>query len=146
MPVMAADLAAELDRLHDALDRVGTSPGRPVSAHLDPALTDAAKAAVALGLADSVSALTGEALHRELRRFALRCSLEDYYTEYPQDRPSAAEVALHIAAVRGNPLADDPDLPAALDEMAAALGPEIDPQTLLTATVGHLRIRRGSAA
>lgn len=135
-----------LDRLHDALGRVGEGPGRPVSAHLDPALTEAAKAAVALGLADSVSALTGDALYLELRRLALGAALEGYYERYPEDRPSAAEVALHMATVRRNPLADDLDLPAALDEMAAVLGPDVDPQTLLTATVGHLKIRRGSAA
>lgn len=137
---------AALDDLHRALARVGTAAGRPVSAHLDPALTEAAKAAVALGFADSVSALTGDALHSELRRIALRCALEEYYEEHPDDRPSVAEVAHYAAKARRHPLADDPELMPALQQMAAALGADVDPEILLTATVGHLALRRGSAA
>lgn len=45
-----------------ALERTGDQPGRTVSAHLDPILNEAAKAAVALGLAEPVSAFTGKAL------------------------------------------------------------------------------------
>ncbi|MDQ3430881.1 MAG: hypothetical protein M3467_01400, partial [Actinomycetota bacterium] len=78
---------AQLADLLDALEHVGDQPGRPVSAHLDPALNDAAKAAVALGLTESVSALTGAALGAELRRLALRVTLDAHYARRPDDRP-----------------------------------------------------------
>ncbi len=137
---------AELDDLLDALDRVGTGPGRPVSAHLDPALTDAARAAVALGLAESVSALTGAALHAELRRLALRSALDDHYARHPADKPPVAEVAYFLATARRLPAVDRPNLLTALYDMTEALGAGIDPETLLVATVGHLTIGQGSAA
>ncbi len=90
---------AQLADLLDALGRIGDQPGRPVSAHLDPALDDAARAAVALGLTESVSALTRTALDAELRRLALRVTLGAPYTRRPDDRPHVAEVALFLAAV-----------------------------------------------
>jgi len=136
---------AELTDLLDALERVGDQPGRPVSAHLDPALNEAAKAAVALGLTESVSALTGAALHAELRRLALRGVLDAHYAQRPDDRPHVAEVARYLAAARKLPVADRPDLPKVLYEMADVMGADIDPETLLAATVGHLAIS-GSAA
>jgi len=73
-------IVAQLANLLDALGRIGDQPGRPVSAHLDPALDDAARAAVALGLTESVSALTRTALDAELRRLALRVTLGAPYT------------------------------------------------------------------
>lgn len=140
------DRVAALDRLHDALDRVGSSPGRPVSAHLDPALTEAAKAAVALGLADSVSALTGDALYRQLRNLALGAALDEYFDEYPEDRPSAAEVAHHIATVRRLPMASRPDLLSLLERLAARLGQDVHPENLLMAAKGHLAMLDSPAA
>lgn len=136
---------AELNDLLEALDRVGRQPGRPVSAHLDPALTAAAKVAVALGLTDSVSALTGHALHAELHRLALRGALDEMYLQRPDDRPSAAEVAQFLATARRLPVVDRPELPTTLQKMAEAMGPDVDPDVLLAATVGHLMIS-GSAA
>lgn len=136
----------DLDRLHDALDRVGEGPGRPVSAHLDPALTEAAKAAVAMGLADSVSALTGDALYLELRRLALGAALEEHYERYPEDCPSVAEVAHRMAVVRKLPIADRPDLLTLLEDMADALGQDVHPEDVLMATIGHVAISGESAA
>jgi hypothetical protein len=136
---------AQLADLLKALERIGDQPGRPVSAHLDPALNEAAKIAVALGLSESVSALTGAALHAELRRLALRTALDDYYARRPADRPSAAEIALFLASVRKLAVAGHPDLPTVLHSMTDALGANVDPETLLAATVGHLAIS-GSAA
>ena len=108
-------------------------------------LNEAAKAAVALGLTDSVSAFTGMALQAELRRLALRATLDDHYAGRPDDRPSVAKVALFLAAARKLPVANRLDLPAALHAMADVLGRDVDPETLLAATVGHLAIS-GSAA
>ncbi len=135
----------QLADLLDALERTGDQPGRPVSAHLDPALNEAAKAAVALGLAESVSALTGAALHGELRRLALRAVLDAHYAQRPDDRPHVAEVALFLAKARKLPFADRADLPSVLRLLADAMGTDVDPETLLAATVGHLAIG-GSAA
>lgn len=131
--------------LLDALERTGNQPGRPVSTHLDPALNAAAKAAVALGLADSVSALTSTALHAELRRLALRAVLDAHYVQRPADRPHVAEVALFLAEARKLPIAGRADLSAVLHTLADAMGADVDPETLLAATVGHLAIG-GSAA
>ncbi|MGH8932860.1 MAG: hypothetical protein ACRDZO_20125 [Egibacteraceae bacterium] len=136
---------AELEDLLDALGAVGAQAGRPVSAHLDPALGRAAKAAVALGLAGSVSALTGTALHSELRRLALRASLDAHYALRPEDRPRAAEVALFLARARKLQVANRQDLPVVLRAMEDAMGPDVDPDTLLAATVAHLTVT-GSAA
>ncbi len=135
-----------LDDLHQALDRVGTRPGRPVSAHLDPALTEAAKAAVALGLADSVSALTGESLHQELRRLAFGAALEEYFEEFPEQRPSVAAVAYALATARGLPMTGRPDLMSLLEQMADALGQDVHPEDLLMATTGHLALNGRPAA
>lgn len=136
---------AGLADLLDALERVGDQPGRPVSAHLDPALNEAAKAAVALGLTESVSALTGAALHAELRRLVLRAILDSHYARRPDERPHVAEIALFLARARRLPVTNRPDLPAVLHDMAEAMGADVDPETLLAATVGHLAIS-GSAA
>lgn len=136
---------AELVDLLDALERIDDQPGRPVSAHLDPALNEAAKAAVALGLTESVSALAGAALHAELRRLALRAVLDAHYARRPDDRPHVAEVAQFLAAARKLPVVDRPDLPTVLRAMAEAMGADVDPETLLAAAVGHLAIS-GSAA
>lgn len=100
---------------------------------------------MALGLTDSVSALTGIALHAELRRLGLRAALDEVYRQRPDDRPSAAEVAHFLATTRKLPVAQRPELPLALQKMAEAMGPDTDPETLLAATVGHLVIS-GSAA
>lgn len=136
---------AELADLLDALERMGDQPGRPVSAHLDPALNEAAKAAVALGLTESVSALTGAALHAELRRLALRGFLDAHYARRPDDRPHVAEVARFLAVARKLPVADRPDLPTVLHAMADVMGADVDPETLLAATVGHLAISESAA-
>lgn len=134
-----------LDDLLAALDRVGTQPGRPVSAHLDPALNDAAKAAVKLGLATSVSGLTGDALLAELRRLALRATLEAHYEDHPGDRPDPVEVAQFLAEARRLDIAQRDDLVDALRAMHDAMDPTVDPEILLAATAAHLAIS-GSAA
>jgi hypothetical protein len=131
--------------LLDALERTGDQPGRPVSAHLDPALNEAAKAAVALGLAESVSALTGATLYTELRRLALRAVLDAHYVQRPDDRPHVAEVALFLAKARKLPVAGRADISVVLRAVADAMGSDVDPETLLAATVGHLAVG-GSAA
>jgi hypothetical protein len=134
-----------LDDLINALDRVGTKPGRAVSAHLDPALNDAAKAAVAAGLATSVSGLTGDALLAELRRLALRATLDTHYHRHPDDRPDPVEVATFIAQARHLDVAEHDDLHDALVHMRDAMGDDVDPETLLAATAAHLAVA-GSAA
>jgi hypothetical protein len=137
---------ASVDHLLDALDRVGTEPRRPVSAHLDPALGEAAKAAVALGLTDSVSALTGAALHTELRRLALRAVLDEHYAKHPSDKPSAAEVALFLARARRLAAAsDEAKLFGVLRGLERALGEDVDPETLLAAAVGHFALDDSAA-
>lgn len=140
-----AGMDRRLDDLLAALDRVGTQPGRPVSAHLDPALNDAAKAAVKLGLATSVSGLTGDALLAELQRLALRATLDAHYDDHPSDRPDPVEVAHFLAEARRLDIAQRDDLTDALQRMRDAMGDDVDPETLLAATAAHLAIS-GSAA
>jgi hypothetical protein len=132
-----------VDSLHallDALDRIGDRPGKAVSAHLDPALSEAAKAAVALGASGSVSAFTGQALERALRSVALRHVLDEHYGEHPEDRPTCADVALHLARARALPAAGAERFVDALRAMEAAMPDERDPEALLAATVAHLSL------
>jgi hypothetical protein len=116
-----------------------------VSAHLDPAVNEAAKAAVALGLTDSVSALTGDALVAELRRLALRAALDAHYHEHPSDRPEVAEVALYLAQARGLVVTERDDLPDALRAMSAAMGDASQAEALLAATAAHLEVSEAVA-
>lgn len=115
------------------------------SRHISIRHSTAAKTVVALGLAESVSALTGTALHAELRRLAFRAVLDAHYDQRPDDRPHIAEVALFLAKARKLPFAGRADLSSVLRALADAMGSDVDPETLLAATVRHLATG-GSAA
>ncbi len=138
-------MGSTLDDLLDTLDQVGAQPGRSVSAHLDPALNEAAKTAVELGLAASVSGLTGEALLGELRRLALRAALDGHEADHPADRPDPVEVARFLAEARELDIAERDDLSDVLGAMHEAMGTRTDPEMLLAATAAHLAVA-GSAA
>jgi hypothetical protein len=98
-----------LERLLDLLDgadddTVGTSVRLPVK------LRDAAAVATTMGLATSTTELTVRGLRDALEAFAQRAVLDAHYREYPAARPSLEEIALAMAQLDANPLAQRPEL------------------------------------
>lgn len=98
-----------LSRLLDLLDSsdeetVGTSMRLPAN------LRDAAAVAAEMGLAASATDLTVQGLRNVLEAFANLAVLEEHYQQYPEARPSLAEVALAGAQQDGHWLAERPEL------------------------------------
>lgn len=74
-----------------------------------------------------------------------RCVLLQLPPHHVQSQYLHCPCLLTWCCARKLPVADRPDLPTVLHAMADAMGPEVDPEMLLAATVGHLAIS-GSAA
>lgn len=70
----------------------------------------------------------------------MRAALDEHYEDHPDDRPSLAEVALHLAHARSLEVASREDLPDALHRMQAAMDGVDDAETLLAATAAHLSL------
>ena len=111
-----------MDRL-EALDRIGELLDAPVgnttntSMRLPDTLREAAALAVAfLDIAPSATTLTSDALRHALETAVIGAGLDAYFAEYPDARPTLAQVALALAQQDGSPLADDPE---ALERAAA---------------------------
>jgi len=85
-------------------ETVGTSVRIPID------LRDAAAAAAELGLAGSLTDLVVHGLRDELEAIVQRAALDEHYRQYPEVRPTLAEVALATARLDGNPLKDKPEL------------------------------------
>jgi len=96
------DLFALLDRLDGDSHSVVSSVRQPA------ALRDAVRLAVELGLDASVNDVTVHAVRDRLEAFAQRRALEAHYADYPNARPSLAELAQAAAELDGNPLATNP--------------------------------------
>jgi hypothetical protein len=63
-----------------------------------------------MGLAGSITELTVRGLRDKLDAIANHAVLEEHFRQYPEARPSLAEVALAGAYIDGNPLKDRPEL------------------------------------
>jgi hypothetical protein len=85
-------------------ETVGTSVRIPID------LRDAAAIASDLGLAGSITELTVRGLRDRLDAITQRAALDEHYQEYPEARPTLAEVALATAQLDGDPLKDHPEL------------------------------------
>jgi hypothetical protein len=112
----------------------------------------AAKAAVDHGLARSLTELIVDALRDRLvvlanedrdlaDRAEVRAALDEHYAEYPEARPSLAEVAFAGAQIYGHPAAEHPDL---IDQAVADLGQDAHFEDVLHWVRGALA--PGSAA
>lgn len=126
-----------LDKLLDLLatkddDAVGTSVRIPRN------LRDAAQLAAELGLADTVTSLAISNLRTRLEGIAQLAVLEELYTEHPELRPTLAQVALGLAEMDGNPLADHPDLIERAAQHFAGRNLPAEPDDLLNYAAGML--------
>src|SRR5919198_296600 len=85
-------------------ETVGTSVRIPID------LRDAAQAAAELGLTGSLTDLVVHGLRKRLDALVNQAVLEQHFKEYPEARPTLAEVAMAGAELDGNPLKDQPEL------------------------------------
>ena len=99
-----------IDRINELLD----SPDRETvntSMRIPGALRDAAALAVSeLDVAPSTTVLTANALRAALEAAVMQAVLDRHYQEYPESRPTLADLAIAAAEIDGHPLADNPGL------------------------------------
>jgi hypothetical protein len=104
-----ADLAV-LDRINRLL-RSDDDTTVNTSMRLPATLREAAAlAADELGLATSATAFTADALRSAIEAAVLRSALDAHFGDFPDDRPTLAEIAVSLAEIDGNPLAGRADL------------------------------------
>lgn len=111
-------------------ETVGTSVRIPID------LRDAAAIAAELGLAESITELTVRGLRDKLDAIVNRAVLEEHFRQYPEARPTLAEVALAGAELDDNPLRYRPEL---IERAAAEITAVMDdpsPDDVLTFAAG----------
>lgn len=111
-------------------ETVGTSVRIPID------LRDAAAIAADLGLADSITELTVRGLRDKLDAIANRAALDEHFRQYPEARPTLAEVALAGAHIDGNPLKDRPELIERAAAEMSALEDDPHPDDVLVYAAG----------
>ena len=126
------------ERLGWLLDLLDQAEGPSVSSsvRLPEALRKAAGLAAEMGYAESASELTVGGLRRSLEAVAQRAILDAHYEQYPQARPSLAELALAAAQLDGNPLAERPELIRRAAEEVAVWRPDADADDVLMFAAG----------
>lgn len=111
----------QIDRL-DVLSRLlqeKSTESINTSVRVPAPLHEAARIATGLGMSASTSSLTVEALRSALGAFVQRAALDQHYREFPAARPSVTEVALALAEMTGDPLAEQPELITQAAQVAA---------------------------
>lgn len=130
-----------VDRLW-ALLRSSDDTTTNTSMRIPRTLRDAAQLAVReFGVADSTTALTADALRTMLEAVAMRASLEAHYEEYPQTRPTLAQVAVAAARLDRHPLADRPDVLTAAARQVVLRRPDADADDVLLWAEAQQEIR-----
>ena len=105
---MVADQA--IDRINELLDSADPETVN-TSMRIPRALRDAAALAVSeLDVAPSTTVLTANALRAALEAAVMQAVLDRHYQEYPESRPTLADLAIAAAEIDGHPLADHPGL------------------------------------
>lgn len=106
---MSADYTA-IDRINELLD--STDPETVnTSMRIPRPLREAAALAVSeLGVAPSATILAANALRTLLEAVVTNAVLERHYEEYPEFRPTLADLAVAAAELDGHPLAEQPEL------------------------------------
>jgi hypothetical protein len=121
---------ASIDRIIDLLDDPALDTAN-TSMRIPRTLRDAAALAIELGAAPSTTALTTTALRSTIEAFVMQSVLDDHYREFPEARPSLADLAIAAAELDGHPLATRPDqLRRAADEIVER-HPEAEPRDVL---------------
>jgi Arc/MetJ-type ribon-helix-helix transcriptional regulator len=95
------------------------------------ALQRALREAVKLGFASSANEGVNQALRAELEAFAQRQALDEHYIAYPEARPSLDEVALELARLDHDGLAEHPDLIAQAAQEIVIYRPDADADDVL---------------
>jgi hypothetical protein len=106
---MSADYKV-IDRINELLD--STDPETVnTSMRIPKALREAAALAVSeLGVAPSATVLAANALRTMLEGVVMTAVLERHFEDYPELRPTLADLAIAAAELDGNPLAQQPEL------------------------------------
>jgi len=120
-----------IDRINELLD--STDPETTnTSMRIPKPLREAAALAVSeLGIAPSATILTANALRMMLEGLVNLAVLELHYEQYPEFRPSLADLAIAAAELDGHPLAQQPEL---LRRSAAEIQrrhPDAEPEDVL---------------
>jgi hypothetical protein len=99
-----------IDRINELLDSADPETTN-TSMRIPKALREAAALAVSeLDVAPSTTVMTANALRMLLEGTVALAALELHYEEYPEFRPSLADLAIAAAEFDGSPLARQPDL------------------------------------
>ncbi len=120
-----------IDRINELLS--STDPETiNTSMRIPKALREAAALAVdELGMALSTTALTANALRMALEGGVVLEVLEAHFEQYPEARPTLAEMAVVTAELDGHPLAQQPDLLSRYAEEIVQRHPKAEPEDVL---------------
>jgi hypothetical protein len=120
-----------LDELAAALDSFADGPSSVSSIRQPEGLRRAMQAAVSLGWARNANEGVVESLREELTSFCRSRALEAHYREHPETRPSLAGVAVALAELDHDPLADEPELIERAAKEIVAVRPDADADDVL---------------
>jgi len=120
-----------IDRINELLN--STDPATVnTSMRIPRALREAAALAVdELGVAPSATVMAANALRSLLEATVALANLELHYEEYPQFRPTLADLAVVAAEWDGSPLAQQPDLLRRYAEEIVQRHPHAEPEDVV---------------
>jgi hypothetical protein len=120
-----------IDRINELLD--STDPETVnTSMRIPSALREAAALAVSeLDMAPSTTVLTANALRAALEAAVMQAVLDRHFEEYPESRPTLAELAVAAAELDGHPLADQPELIRRSADEVQQRHPDASPEDVL---------------
>jgi hypothetical protein len=127
---MSADYTV-IDRINELLD--STDPETVnTSMRIPKALREAAALAVSeLGVAPSATVMAANALRTLLEAVVNQAVLDRHYEEYPELRPTLADLAIAAAELDGNPLAQQPELIRKSAAEVQQRHPDAEPEDVL---------------
>jgi uncharacterized protein (UPF0147 family) len=118
-------------QIHELLDSSDTETVN-TSMRVPRALREAAALAVKeLGEASSLTALTTDILRSVLEGIVMDAALEEHFEQYPEARPTLAELAVAEAELTAHPLAAQPDLIRQAAEQIKRRHPDASPEDVL---------------
>jgi len=132
-----------LDELSSAIDAIDDSPSSVTSIRQPEALRRAVQVAVELGWANNANEGTVEALREELVFFCRERALDAHIRKHPESAPTLEGVALALAELDHDPLADEPELIAQAAREILGFRPDAEPEEVLiwAASLRHHRDR-----
>jgi hypothetical protein len=120
-----------IDRINELLGSTDPETAN-TSMRIPKALREAAALAVReLGVAPSTTILTANALRMFLEGTVVLAALELHFEEYPEARPTLAELAVVAAEWDENPLAQRPELLRRYAEEIVQRHPDAEPEDVL---------------